>query len=177
LACQGGAQQSFRLGRARRCVEKDAKSQKHHLGIRIKAQRLAVVFFGGGKVTDRELHLRQDDQGIESIRLGLGCRPQHGDGVWMPTGLRQNPAQMDLHMRLIGAQGQRAAQQLLGFRKPVLMFADQAQQLQSVRFARMGGKQLRQQLPGLLPPAMPDQVRGLQKGCGNEIRLHGREYR
>ena len=84
---------------------------------------------------------------------------------------------MDLHMRLLRAQRERASQKLFGVFKPALIFADQAQKLQPIRLVRIGGKHARQNLVGLLPAAMPDEIRGLQNRCGNETGrafLHGR---
>jgi hypothetical protein len=75
--------------------------------------------------------------------------------------LRQNPAQMNLHVRLVWTRGERPVQKLFGLSKRALIFTDQAQELQSVRLARVGGEHLRQHRFGLLPFAMPQQVRSL----------------
>jgi hypothetical protein len=78
---------------------------------------------------------------------------------------------MDLHMRLVGAQDERLAQQRLCIRKLALIFADQAQELQSVRLAGIGGKHLRQNLFGLPPLALLNQVGDLRDRRG-QISFH-----
>jgi hypothetical protein len=75
---------------------------------------------------------------------------------------RQKPAQMNLHMRLPGTQVKRPAQQRFRLRKLALIFTNQAQELQPVRLAGIGGKHLRQQLVGLSPLALLNQVCGPQ---------------
>jgi len=54
------------------------------------------------------------------------------------------------------------------------MFANQAQELQPIRLARIGGKHLRQNLFGLPPLTVLNEVYGPQNRRGHEMLwLHG----
>jgi hypothetical protein len=82
-------------------VEQNAQPQQRHGRFWRKPQGGPVILLGFDKVTDCQLHLRRHDKRIEQI----GLRLEHSDRVLVPAGLRQNPAQMDLHMRLLGTRG------------------------------------------------------------------------
>src|SRR5205085_11224664 len=97
-----------------------------HLGCGIEPQGGAVILLGGGKLAGGELHLRQDDKSVEQIGLRPRRRLKHSDSIRMLSHLRQNPAKMDLYMRLVWTRDERLAQKLFGLSKRALIFADQS---------------------------------------------------